>query len=176
LFRAGDTTRARHGLEALAYDMPSGPERAETLLVLARLLLHDAGDLVAVPVLEEALAEASAGRVLQARIHISLARTCGVDLGYCARQAEAGLALAQEAGDQGLARQALAEKLYADFMLGRGLRLDLADDKVVEPGPEREPSAVEDRASTILGRWPPRLAAGRSCWPPRAILPVPSRR
>jgi DNA-binding CsgD family transcriptional regulator len=151
LFRAGDTARARHGLEALAQDMPSGAERAETLLVLARLLLHDAGDLVAVPVLEEALAEASADPVLQARIHISLARTCGVDLRYCAGHAEAGLALAQQAGDQGLARQALVEKLYADFMLGRGLRLERGDDTVAEPGPEREPPAVEDRASTILG-------------------------
>jgi DNA-binding CsgD family transcriptional regulator len=151
LFRAGDTTRARHGLEALAQDMPGGVERAETLLVLARLLLHDAGDMVAVPVLEEALGEASADRVLRARIHISLARTCGVDLRYCARHAQAGLELAQQAGDQGLARQALAEKLYADFMLGRDLRLDLADDRVMGPGPEREPSAVEDRASTILG-------------------------
>ena len=151
LFRAGDTTRARHGLEALAQDMPSGPERAETLLVLARVLLHDAGDLVAVPVLEEALAEASADRVLQARIHISLARTCGVDLRYCARHAQAGLELARQAGDQGLARQALAEKLYADFMLGRDVHLERGDDTVVEPGPEREPSAVEERASTILG-------------------------
>ena len=147
LFRAGDTARARYGLEALAQDLPSGGERAETLLVLARLLLHDAGDLVAVPVLEEALAEASADRVLQARIHISLARTCGVDLRYCVRHAEAALALAQQAGDQGLARQARAEKQYADFMLGRGLRFELADDR----GLEREPSAVEERASTILG-------------------------
>ena len=113
--------------------MPSGGERAETLLVLARLLLHDAGDLVAVPVLEEALAEASADQVLQARIHISLARTCGVDLRYCVRHAEAGLALAQQAGDQGLARQARAEKQYADFMLGRGLGFELADDRGVEP-------------------------------------------
>jgi DNA-binding CsgD family transcriptional regulator len=147
LFRAGDTARARHGLEALAQDMPSGGERAETLLVLARLLLHDAGDLVAVPVLEEALAEASADRVLQARMHVSLARTCGADLRYCVRHAEAALALAQQAGDQGLARQARAEKQYADFMLGRGLRFELADDR----GVEREPSAVEERASTILG-------------------------
>jgi DNA-binding CsgD family transcriptional regulator len=151
LFRAGDTARARHGLEALARDMPSGAERAETLLVLARLLLHDAGDLVAVPILEEALAEARADRVLQARIHVSLARTCGVDLGYCARHAEAGLALAQQAGDQELARQALAEKLYADFMLGRDLTFELADDRILAPEPEREPSAVEERASTIFG-------------------------
>ena len=83
LFRAGDTARARHDLEALAEEMPPGAARAEALLVLAEVLLHDAGDLVAVPVLEKALADASADRLLQARIHISLARTCGDDLLYC---------------------------------------------------------------------------------------------
>jgi DNA-binding CsgD family transcriptional regulator len=113
--------------------------------------VHDAGDVVAVQVLEQALVEASADRVLQARIHVGLARTCGVDLRYCARHAAAGLALARQAGDQGLARQALAEELYADFMLGQDPRVDLADDTILEPGPEREPSAVEERASTILG-------------------------
>ena len=156
LFTAGDTSRARHDLEALVDDMPSGVERAQALLVLARLLLHDAGDVVAVPVLEEALAEASADRVLQARVHISLARTCGGDLRYCASHAEAGLLLAQEARDQGLIRQALAEKLYADFMLsgdlrlGGNLRLE-PDDILMEADPEHEPAAVEERASTILG-------------------------
>ncbi len=151
LFRAGDTTRARRGLEVLARDMPSGAERAETLLVLARLLLHDAGDLVAVPVLEEALAEAVNDRLLQARIHVGLARTCGVDLRYCVRHAEAGLLMAQQAGDQGLARQALVEKRYADFMLGRDPHFELAHDKLPEAGPDREPPAVEERASTVLG-------------------------
>lgn len=151
LFRAGDTLRARHGIEAVAQDIPSGGERAEALLVLARILLHDAGDLVAVPVLEEALAEASADPVLRARIEISLARTCGVDLRYCARHAEAGLALAEQAGDQRLIRQALAEKLYADFMLGRDVHVELADARLLVPEPEREPSAVEERAPTILG-------------------------
>jgi DNA-binding CsgD family transcriptional regulator len=150
LFRAGDTTRARHGLEAVAQDMPSGRERAEALLMLARVLLHDAGDPVAVRVLEEALAEASGDRILQARINISLARTCGVDLRYCARHATAGLVLAQQAGDQALIRQARAEKLYAEFMLGGDVRLE-PDDKVIGGNPEGEPSAVEERASAILG-------------------------
>ena len=131
-------------------DVPAGAERAKALMVLARVLLHDAGDVVAVPVLEEALAEASADRVLQARIHISLARTCGDDLRYCAGHAESGLALARQAGDQVLIRQALAEKVYADFMLGRGPHLDPGE-MVMGAEPEREPSAVEERASTILG-------------------------
>ncbi len=145
---AGDTSRARQDLEALADAMPSGVERARALVVLARLLLHDAGDRAAVEVLEKALAEASADRLLQARVHISLARTCGVDLRYCALHAEAGLMLAQEASDQGLIRQARAEKLYANFMLGGDLN-DEPDDIVTEPGLENEPAAVEDRASTI---------------------------
>jgi DNA-binding CsgD family transcriptional regulator len=150
LYLAGDTTRARRGLEAVAEDMPSGGERAQALLVLARLLLHDAGDRVAVPVLEQALAEASADRILQARIHISLARTMGTDLRYCAKHAAEGLALAQQAGNQALVRQALAEKLYNDFMLGGDLTLD-PDDVGSEPEPERGPSAVEERPVTILG-------------------------
>ena len=124
LFRAGDTARARHDLEALAEEMPAGAARAEALLVLARVLLHDAGDLVAVPVLEKALVDASADRLLQARIHISLARTCGDDLLYCASHAEAGLALAQQAGDPALTGEAMVQKLYADFMVGRGLDLE----------------------------------------------------
>jgi DNA-binding CsgD family transcriptional regulator len=150
LYRAGDTARARHGLEAVVEDMPGGPERAAARLVLARLLLHDAGELAALPVLEEALAEASPDRILQARIHISLARTMGGDLRYCARHAAAGLALAQQAGDQALVRQARAEKLYNDFMLGGDLALE-PDDMVSEREPERGPSAVEERPVTIVG-------------------------
>jgi DNA-binding CsgD family transcriptional regulator len=130
--------------------MPGGPERAAARLVLARLLLHDAGELAALPVLEEALAEASPDRILQARIHISLARTMGGDLRYCARHAAAGLALAQQAGDQALVRQARAEKLYNDFMLGGDLALE-PDDMVSEREPERGPSAVEERPVTIVG-------------------------
>jgi DNA-binding CsgD family transcriptional regulator len=150
LYLAGDTARARHGLEAVVEDMPSGPERAAARLVLARILLHDAGELAAIPVLEDALAEASPDQVLQARIHLSLARTMGGDLRYCARHADAGLALAQQAGDQPLVRQALAEKLYNDFMLGGDLALG-PEDVVSEHEPERGPSAVEERPVTLLG-------------------------
>jgi DNA-binding CsgD family transcriptional regulator len=150
LYRAGDTARARHGLTAVVEDMPGGPERAAARLVLARILLHDAGELVALPVLEDALTEASPDRILQARIHVSLARTMGGDLRYCAKHAEAGLALARQAGDQALVRQALAEKLYNDFMLGGDVALE-PDDMFSEPEPERGPSAVEERPVTILG-------------------------
>jgi len=150
LFRAGDTARARHDLEALAEEMPAGAARAEALLVLAEVLLYDAGDPVAVPVLEKALEEASADRLLQARIHISLARTCGDDLLYCARHADAGLALAEQAGDPGLTGAAMVQKLYTDFMVGRGLNLELGD-RAMDLEREGRPPRVEERAAMWVG-------------------------
>ena len=151
LFRAGDTARARHDLEAVAEEMPAGVARADALLVLAEVLLHDAGDLVAVPVLEKALVDASADRLLQARIHISLARTCGDDLLYCARHAEAGLALARQTGDPGLTSAAMAQKMYTDFMVGRGLDLELGD-RAMDLEREGRPPRVEERAAMWVGQ------------------------
>src|SRR5262249_39270979 len=71
LFRAGDTARARRELETLVAEMPAGRDRAEALLVLAEIFSHDVGEPAATPMLEQALGEASASRVLQARIHTS---------------------------------------------------------------------------------------------------------
>ena len=150
LFRAGDTARARHDLEALAEEMPPGADRAEALLVLAMILLHDAGDPMAVQVLEEALGEASADRMLQARIHISIARTCGDDLLRCASHADAGLALAQQGDDPGLTSEALAQKMYADFMVGRSLSLELGD-RAMELEEKCRPPQVEERAALMVG-------------------------
>src|SRR5215831_3190181 len=107
LFRAGDTARARRDLEALVAEMPAGRDRAEALLVLATIVSYDVGEPVATSMLEQALGEASASRVLQARIHIEIAKLSVSDLSYAARHAEAGLALAQLAGDPGLAREVL---------------------------------------------------------------------
>jgi len=150
LFRAGDTARARRDLEVLAEEMPAGTDRARALLVLATILLHDAGDPVAVPILEKALAEASDDELLRARIHVSIARTCGDDLNYCARHAAAGLALAQQAGDPGLTSEALGQKMYADFMVGQDLDLELGY-RALDLEPDGRPAQVEERASMALG-------------------------
>jgi DNA-binding CsgD family transcriptional regulator len=150
LFRAGDTARARRDLEALAEEMPAGKDRARALLVLATILLHDAGDPMAVPVLEKALAEADDDQLLRARIHISIARTCGDDLNYCARHAAAGLALAQQAGDPGLTSEALGQKMYADFMVGQDLDLELGY-RALDLESGGRPAQVEERASMALG-------------------------
>jgi len=151
LFLAGDTARARRDLEALVQEMPAGADRAEALLGLARILVHDAGDSVALPVLEKALKEASADQRLQARIHISLARTCGDNLLYCASHAEAGLTLAQQAGDPGLTGEAMQQKMYADFMVGRGLDLKLGY-KAMELERDGTPPQVEERAAMTMAQ------------------------
>jgi DNA-binding CsgD family transcriptional regulator len=150
LFRAGDTARARSDLEALAEEMPAGIDRARVLLVLATILLHDAGDPVAVPVLEKALAEAADDELLRASIHISIARTCGDDLNYCASHAAAGLALAQHARDPSLTGEALVQKMYTDFMVGQDLDLELGY-LAMELEREGRPAQVEERATMWLG-------------------------
>jgi DNA-binding CsgD family transcriptional regulator len=88
--------------------------------------------------------------MLRARIHISLARTCGDDLTYCARHAAAGLALAQQGGDLGLTSEALGQKMYADFMIGQDLDLELGY-RALDLESDGRPAQVEERASMALG-------------------------
>jgi tetratricopeptide (TPR) repeat protein len=66
---AGEWTRARAIANDLLAEAESGPLRAEALLLLAEFEHDD----LAVPVLAEALREASSRPVLQARIHVRLA-------------------------------------------------------------------------------------------------------
>jgi DNA-binding CsgD family transcriptional regulator len=150
LFRAGDTARARRHLEALVAEMPAGRDRAEALLVLATIVCYDEGEPAATSMLEQALDEAAASRILRARIHIEIAKLCDFDLRYAARHAEAGLALAQLAGDPGLAGEALVRKLYLDFWTGRGLGVELGE-QAMELEREARPARVEDRAAMALG-------------------------
>src|SRR5262252_4883346 len=130
--------------------MPAGRDRAEELLVLAELVCYDVGEAAATLMLEQALGEASASRVLQARIHIEIAKLCYADLPYAARHAEAGLALAQLAGDPGLAGEALVRKLYLEFWTGRGLAVELVE-RAMELEREARPARTEDRAAMALG-------------------------
>jgi DNA-binding CsgD family transcriptional regulator len=150
LFRAGDTARARRQLEALVEEMPAGRDRAEALLVYAKIAAYDVGAAAATPMLEQALEEASVSRILQARVHIEIAKLCDSDLPYAARHAEAGLVLAQLAGDPGLTGAALVQKLYLDLWTGRGLGVELGE-KAIELEQVARPARVEDRAAMALG-------------------------
>jgi DNA-binding CsgD family transcriptional regulator len=149
LFRVGDTARARHHLEAVVQEMPAGPDRAEALLILGKVLRYDAGDDAVRSVLQQALAEASASRTLQARVHIAIARRL-YDLRAAAEHAAAGLALAQLADDPGLTAEALVAKLRLDFYTGRGLDVGLGE-RAMELEQQARPPRVWDRAAMALG-------------------------
>jgi DNA-binding CsgD family transcriptional regulator len=149
LFRAGDTARARRHLEALVGEMPAGRDRAEALLVLATILYWDEGEAAAVSMLGQALGEAAASRVLQARIHIEIAKMSFSDLPYGARHAEAGLALARQVDDPGLTGEALVRKLYLDLWTGRGLAVELGE-QALKLEREARPARVWDRAPMAL--------------------------
>ena len=147
LFRAGDTARARHHLEALVGEMPAGRERAEALLVLGEILAYDEGEVAAAAILDQALREASASRALQARIHLKIA--AHLDLTGGVEHAEAGLALARQVADPGLTGEALVQKLYVDFLTGHGLALELGE-QALELEREARPARVLDRAAMAL--------------------------
>ena len=149
LFLAGDTARARRDLEVLVQEMPTGRDRAEALLVLAKVVAYDTGEAAAIPMLERALGEASTSRTLQARIHIEIAKISDSDLPYGARHAEAALALAQQVDDPGLTGEALVQKLYVDFWTGRGLAVELGE-KAMELEREARPARVWDRSAMAL--------------------------
>jgi len=150
LFRAGDTARALRQLEALVEEMPAGRDRAEALLVRAKIVAYDEGAAAATPMLEQALGEASVSRILQARIHIEIAKLSDADLPNAARHAEAALALAQLAGDPALTGAALVQKLYLDFWTGRGLDIELGHN-AIELEQAARPARVEDRAAMAMG-------------------------
>jgi DNA-binding CsgD family transcriptional regulator len=145
LFRAGDTALARRDLQALVEEMPAGRDRAHALLVLATVLFFTEGEPAGIEMLEQALGEASADPVLQARIHLEIAGRTQVDLAKSAMHAEAGLALSRQLGNPGLVGAALVLKVTQDFLLGRGL-----DTELIERGVELErqamPARVRDRA------------------------------
>jgi DNA-binding CsgD family transcriptional regulator len=147
LFRAGDTARARSHLEALVGEMPAGRDRAEALLVLGEILAYDEGDPAATATLDQALGEASASRVLQARIHLKIASY--MDMPDAAEHVEAGLALARQVDDPGLTGEALVRKLYVDFLTGRGLAVELGE-KALELEREARSARVLDRAAMAL--------------------------
>src|SRR5215472_2220576 len=130
--------------------MPAGRDRAGALLVLATILAYDAGEPAAAAMLEQALGEASASRALQARIHIEIAKLNESGLSYAAEHAQAGLAVAERAGDPGLVGEALVQKMYLAFLTGRGLHVELAE-RAIELEREARPARVEDRAAMALG-------------------------
>jgi DNA-binding CsgD family transcriptional regulator len=113
---AGEWTRARTIATDLLAETDAGPPRAEVLLLVAEFNHDD----LAVPVLEEALREASSNPELQAVIHIRLAWAERFRKGFPAalEDTRAGLALADGLDDDGLRFRALTQLSLLGSMVG----------------------------------------------------------
>ena len=113
---AGEWTRARTIATDLLAETDAGPLRAEVLLLLAEFNHDD----LAVPVLEEALREASSSSSLQAVIHIRLAWAGRFRKGFPAalEDTRTGLVLAEGLDDDDLRFEALAQLHLLGSMVG----------------------------------------------------------
>lgn len=128
LFHAGGAADSRKALEELIAELPPGPVRARARASLGRIRTYDAANQAAISILEPALDDARADPMLQAEIHQELAWIYDFDLVQGLRHADAAVGLLEGAGDvQVLLAGALGVKLWMEFLLGRGLRLDLAE-------------------------------------------------
>lgn len=113
---AGEWTRARAIANDLLVEAESGPLRAEALLLLAEFEHDD----LAVPVLTEALQEASSDPRLQARIHLRLAYAERFRKGFTGALAgtRSALKLTESLDDDRLRLRALAQLHMLGAMVG----------------------------------------------------------
>jgi DNA-binding CsgD family transcriptional regulator len=113
---AGEWTRARTIATDLLAEMEAGPLRAEALVLLAEFEHDD----LAVPVLEEALREASSNPALRAAIHIRLARAGRFRKGFPAavEGTRTALELADRLDDDALRFEAFAQLYFLGSMVG----------------------------------------------------------
>ena len=113
---AGEWTRARSIATDLLAETAHGPLRAEALLILAEFHHDD----LAVPVLEEAVREASSQSALEARAQLQLAVAERFRNGFAAAMdgTHAALALADHVGDDLLRFEALGQLSWLGAMVG----------------------------------------------------------
>ena len=150
---AGDFGRATRLLEELRAEVPPGDLRARILLVLSELAFRREGESVATCLAHEAADCARDPRV-RARSLAMLSNWAGThDLQLAADAARRSLELVDGLDvDSGLVAFALANRVRADFFLGKGLDRDAAQ-RALELEAAAPPSAVDDRLVYRLGQW-----------------------
>jgi DNA-binding CsgD family transcriptional regulator len=113
---AGEWTRARSIATVMRDEAAHGRWRAEALLLLAEIEIDD----LAVPILDEALAEAAGHPDLQARIHSQRAAASRFRRGFAdaRRDAYVALALADELDDDALRFEALTIVAWLSISVG----------------------------------------------------------
>ncbi|MEV6110336.1 helix-turn-helix transcriptional regulator, partial [Streptomyces sp. NPDC051940] len=164
-FEAGDTAQARTALEKAVAGLGPGEPRAEALLQLAAVRLHDDSYREAAVHLEQARAEAGAGTSLHLRVVIQLMYVL-VNLGRIPEAVDlAGPVLdaARRTADGHLESLALASATIIRYLGGQGL-----DEAALRRSLQLEnpdvPTVSMLRPSLIAGAllaWTGRLAEGR---------------
>lgn len=122
LFQSGDSRRARGLLETVVSDLPPGPERARTLIRLARVRSYDDDLRAAARLFEQALREAGQDEESRAAAHEGAAATLfrlRERLPEAVAHAAAAARSASGRGDEALAAEALGSRLLAEAALGR---------------------------------------------------------
>lgn len=121
-FESGDGRRSRELLEGLLDEAEPGPERARVLTRLARVRAYDDDLRAPIDLDLQAIAEAGDDKMLSADAHEGVAGSLfrlRERLDEAVDYAKTAVALAREAGDDGLAAEALGTQLLSEATLGR---------------------------------------------------------
>jgi len=148
---AGDHERALQLIEPVAMAAARGPERAEALRCLGRVLYSLDEDLRAADVFAEALREQGVPTATRASIHMwrSHALRLAGDLAAAERDAEEALRLSELGEDPGVTAHALTALVTMRRDLGRDVPRDLMD-RALQLESSIEPFFVSDRPSLVL--------------------------
>ena len=154
---SGDVPGARTRLEALVGELEPGSERAAALCELAETRWDD---LDAMKELAERAATEATDDLARARAHLKLAEVCLSTCDYRRADAEVSTALelAERGGDDATLALALAHRVQADFLRGRGVddalitrALALEDELVDELPPAQAPSSQIGQVLAYIG-------------------------
>jgi len=148
---AGDHQRALQLIEPVAQNASPGPERAEALLHLGRILLSLDEERRAADALAEALREEAVPTAIQGSIHMwrSYALRWVGNLEAAERDAEEALRLAELHEDPRATTDALMALVSVRTDLGRDVPQDLMD-RALQLEPSIEFFFVSDRPSLLL--------------------------
>jgi DNA-binding CsgD family transcriptional regulator len=151
-FLLGDPARARAALAKALEAAQPGPLRVPGLLLQATIASWEQGDAPVAALCDQALDEAGADTLLQARCHTTFAETCpsgaAIDLGHA--QSAIDLMEAMTEPPPVLLASALTNMATHRFRLGRGLDVSTLERAIVLQGKGITPT-ISERAELGLG-------------------------
>jgi DNA-binding CsgD family transcriptional regulator len=148
LFIAGDVGATRTLLDEIVPGLVDRELRLRALLLLATAAWYEDASAKAVPIAEQALAEAATDPAWQARIHARLSWLADNDVASAQRHSAAALALLDAERDPALYAFALLNDAYLRLQLGQA-----ADHAAIERGFRLQEEARIWEFSTLPGNW-----------------------